>query len=421
MLRVKVNRASTIGLQWLVAGAVFALAALFSYHNALRLPWSELATFENMDAWFGADIFRVVMAETDAAHKAHYRNNVHPFFSVVMFPFNALVGWLTGAGGVQSVLISHALMSGALASAIYALARRESDNTLAALLLAALACASAGFIFWTCVPETFALGALTIAVAMVFHGSKQPYSPVRWILANLTSLSMTITNFSVSVISMFLLLTRRQMVRVLVGTLVLATALALLQKAVFPQSGLFFLGLEQEAGYVQLTRRSVPEVLLKVLDRGVVFLSAGFMLPGIHTPEVVRASGLPSVLATSLLQGRAPALQWLGLLAWWSLLVMAVRHALRTLRHRRVSAVALIFWLGQFLLHLLYGDETFLYVLHSLPAVMVLMAALFRTRHAHVAWVLVAVTLVISAYGNYALFLDAVALLQAASVPGGSG
>lgn len=206
--------------------------------------------------------------------------------------------------------------------------------------------------FWTYVPETFALGALTIAIAVVFHGSKQPYSPARWILANLISLSMSVTNFSVSVISMFLLLTRRQMV--------LATALALLQKAAFPQSGLFLLGLEQEVGYVQLTRRSVPEVLLKVLDRGVVFLSAGFMLPGIHTPEVVRASGLPSVLATSLLQGRAPALQWLGLLAWWSLLVMAVRHALRTLRHRRVSALALVFWLGQFLLHLLYGDETFL-------------------------------------------------------------
>jgi hypothetical protein len=156
--------------------------------------------------------------------------------------------------------------------------------------------------FWTYVPETFALGALTIAIAVVFHGSKQPYSPAHWILANLISLSMTVTNFSVSVISMFLLLTRRQMV--------LATALALLQKAAFPQPGLFFLGLEQEVGYVQLTRRSAPEVLLKVLDRGVVFLSAGVMLPGIHTSEVVRVSGLPQAcvrVGAYFLAGAVPA------------------------------------------------------------------------------------------------------------------
>ncbi len=376
--------------RWWLACLAFAAGIAFSLVAADLPPPASMAEWPNVDKWFGADIFRIVKAETDPGHRAHFRNNVHPFYSAMTYPFVWAGGKLTGAEPIQVVMAFHGLLAGLLAVALYGLAALSVRVWWHAALLTALALSSAGFIFWSGVAETRVPAALTVAVVLAAHGALRAQHAGSWVLVNLLAFSMLITNWSVALMSMLLKLSWRRAFVLAAATLVVAVPLSLAQRMAFPESGLFFKGLHKEAGYVHLTRRAPTEVATKMVRRAVVWTTSGFLLPGVVHQAQVKGDLRP-VFDLSLLEAKPKPLVLLGTLCWVSLLVLAVRAWWPDRKRGSVTTLAVMFLLGQFFLHLVYGNETFLFVLNSLPAFVVLIACAFRSSSAGLAAVLAGV------------------------------
>jgi hypothetical protein len=104
---------------------------------------------------------------------------------------------------------------------------------------------------------------------------------------------------------------------------------------------------------------------------------------------------------------KAPVSGWAAIIAWLALLVLGI-VGLRDAADVRPLRVALLLTLaGQFGLHVVYGEETFLYSLHFMPLLVLLAAFAFRTRFRAVAFGLTGALLLTAALNNVQQFNDA--------------
>jgi len=103
--------------------------------------------------------------------------------------------------------------------------------------------------------------------------------------------------------------------------------------------------------------------------------------------------------------GIAAVLGWLGLLAL-GLWGMARRSALP-----RLSLAVGLVLLGQFALHLVYGDGAFLYAAHYVPLLVIVAAFASTTPARWIALGLAALVIVAGGINNVAMFKEASALL----------
>lgn len=392
--------------RWRMALLVTVLAYGMSWMGHDVPPQAQMADWLNIDKWFGADIYRIVKAETESWHPGHHRNNVHPFFSGMTYPLVHLARAVTGAELLDVVMNFHRLQAGLLGFAFYGLAAQCVRTAAQALLLSALALSAAGFVFWAGVAETRVPAALTLCVALALHGKLLPNQALRWLGVNLLAFSMLITNWSMALISMAIKLRWRQVLGLAAVTMAIAVPLSLAQKAAFPKSGLFFKGLDKEAGYVQLTRREPAEVVRKVARRAIVWSTSGFVLPGVaHQPA--ERGNLRIVYDQSLLEAKLSAVVIVGLACWLAMLGIALRSWWRERDFRSTTTLAVLFLASQLLLHLVYGDETFLFVLNSLPAFLVLVGCGFRSAQARPMVVLACVALACGIANNLPLMMQA--------------
>lgn len=398
--------APTGAWRWWLAALAFAAGVALSAFAADRPSPASMAEWLNIDKWFGADIYRIVKSETEPEHRGHHRNNVHPFYSGMTYPLVWVGKTLSGAEPLKVVMALHGLLAGLLGVALYGLAAQAVRVWWHAALLTVMALSSAGFVFWAGVAETRVPAALSVAVVLAAHGALQVQQAGRWVLINLLAFSMLITNWSVALIAMFLKMPWRRACVLAAATLVVAVPLSLAQRMAFPESGLFFKGLQKEAGYVQLTRRAPAEVVSKVARRAVVWTTSGFLLPGVVHQAPVEGD-LRSVFDLSLFEAEPQALVLLGTLCWLALLALAVRTWWPARARDSVTTLAVVFLLGQLLLHLVYGDETFLFVLNSLPAFVVLIGGAFRSSAARPAVALAGIATVCGLLHNLPLLEQA--------------
>lgn len=65
---------------------IYTLALLIPFLYFINLNWnanSFVNAHENMNTYFGADVARVVDDLEDNAATSHYRDKVHPYFSLI--------------------------------------------------------------------------------------------------------------------------------------------------------------------------------------------------------------------------------------------------------------------------------------------------------------------------------------------------
>lgn len=394
----------------LLASLIFILTSTALYYLAISLPLDRLIVYENIDAWFGTDIFRVIATETQTENAAHHRNSVHPFYSFITYPANHLLSTIFGIDKITSAVIFHSITGGCLSATIFVSAKRISQSTNAALAITALLLISSSFIFLASVPETFALGALTICVALLIVDSDHLNSLRSSIAIGLLTFSVTITNYGVAIIASFIKLRPRIALLSFVATIVIASLISFAQTVFFPRSGVFYKSVQKEAMYVQLTKRTPEEVVKKVTRRAVVFLSAGFVLENVKIEPNSSSGLLPRVDISPINESTPSAIGFVALIGWWTLLVLAIASCIKKFRSSPTLATALLFYIYQFFLHLLYGDETFIYTLHSIPAVLVMFAGLCKSNGGLHIKALVGITAILTAIINvktFSLVVDA--------------
>ncbi len=174
--------------------AVLACAAgLASLYGAGRIPPKVSLHEFYIDTWFEGDSSRVLANMSDRLSN-HAATGYHPLFPLVTFPaVKALrVGLgLTPLAAAQLVL---SVVAALWVAALFILLRLMGCRRLDAAVFSVLASVSASAIFWFTIPETWALGSLTMVIALVTAvlAGHRARGPVWYVLMSAATLGITI-------------------------------------------------------------------------------------------------------------------------------------------------------------------------------------------------------------------------------------
>jgi len=373
------------------------------------------------DAWFDADIPRIFLNLTDRLSD-HSRADVHPLFSLLAYPPARLLALLPGVEQVDAVHLLVSATAALWAGLLYLLMRLITGRPLDGLIFALAGLTSASAIFWLTVPEVYALSSVTIMAALIVAAALQRgllRGETGAVVAGVLTLSVLITNWMVGLLLAFLNFPWRRALQISLNALVIVVLLWSVQKLLFPNAE-FFLGSFGGEERFLLTERS----------GGPLAVSRSFFLHTIAMPQpeqITRHQGIPpfptlmttqpAALGSGGLSGVTALLLWLPLLLFGALGMITLRA------YRRLALLLALLLAGQLALHILYGDETFLYSLNFLPVLLSVAAMGALTRWRPLALALAGLLALTAGLNNLpqfrqaAAFFDAPLVVQTAQPP----
>lgn len=395
-----------------IAVVIGAIAAIASYVLAQQVN-SVIVEEKAWDVWFEADIPRTFQNMIDR-HSDHYRAKVHPLFSISTFVPVSLLMNLFHLQPLIAVRVMTSLVAALWLAAIYALLRLISCRRVDAIIFSGLAATSAAALFWFAVPETYSFGSLTIALALCFVAltQRRQFSSLWYVLVSTMTLSMTTTNWMVGILATAANHRAKQAFQITLNALSLGVLLWAVQKFAFPTAQ-FFLGDREERDYI------VPLSFNSLTSAGRSFFAHTMVMPDLiidahkydppHWPIMVTQPAIP---------GSGSLWGMVAVVSWMALFGLGVWGFFRDRENRKLRWVLGLTLLGQLVLHLIYGEETFLYALHFVPLLVVLAAFSTFTRVRPIALILAIVVLVTAAMNNYRVFQQATDFVQRQSMVG---
>lgn len=385
------------------------------------------------NVWFDADVPRYLCQIVDRYANDHWRNKVHPLFSFLSYPIpNLLVAMqveMEMAVRVQVALIP-AVGMGFLFSAL----KRIGSGWLNALLLTGIALTSSSSLVWFAIPESYAytFAAFSIVLYLAARTANQEkVTLTHWVIGAALAFSVTVTNLVVALFTALQSQGIKRTVRIAILTVAVVGVLSVMQRLTFPRSGLFFLpaAVQEEATFfVSLSFERIRQVS-SILYFGSVVMP-DFTRHAMNASETVLTVQQASWRQAGVIGFTALALMATLLLTGLAAIVMACKKSLQAppdgALFARVSgqdstllsvAGSLAFLTA---LHVIYGQETFVYVGSVLPFVLVVIAygtlTISRLSQSG-ATVLLAGLLASGAYHNFTHWEAAVAELSALNAP----
>ncbi|MBS0169473.1 MAG: hypothetical protein JSR62_03900 [Nitrospira sp.] len=332
--------------------------------------------FQSMDFWFEADTLREISNMT-RVHDDHYRTSVHPLFSLITFIPVYLVKHGLSVSPLRAVLLVSSLVAGLWGGTLYLFFRLLGCRVFDALLFTALGLSSAASLFWLPIPNSYSWGSWSIVLALVLLLSAEQwrFGAAAYVAASALTLSFTVTNWMAGLLVSLARWPWRQALQLSVNALCLVVLLWGVQKFIFPSSE-FFIGHRAESSFVNHPQAGgLSNRAASFLFHTLVAPSVRFMKDDAYAQAKADAFRLTDRLT---FQFSAPgSAGWLGMVAvvLWSALLLngfwRMVTADRQLRFRLVLGGLLLF---EFVLHLLYGEETFVYSLNFLPLLLAVTA-----------------------------------------------
>jgi hypothetical protein len=348
--------------------------------------------------WFEADVPIVFGNMTDLGSD-HYRVSRHPLFSAIAFflvyPFRKL--------GVEPLLAVRLVTSAIAAlwtSLLFLTLRLIQCRPLDAALFSLLGVTSAASFFWFTVPETYALGSLSIVLGLATVALSTQYRlPEAWyVVMSAFTFSITVTNWVVGISATLVQHPWRRTVQITVNAFALVTLLWGVQKFIFPTAG-FFLGDRWAAKYILTDYTGGP---LEVIRS---FALHTMVMPAIQT---VTRYGDKQIMITQL-SGAGSGGVWgaISVGLWSGLLLLGLWQLFSLRKQSKFRLVLGGTLLAQLVLHVIFGEETFLYSLHFAPLLVTLAALGSFTRARFLVLGLTAVLIVTVALNNMQQFQQA--------------
>ena len=373
------------------------VACIASLHGSSRLD-PVVFGYDAIDLWMDADIPRVVKTMTDRF--SLLLHNKHPLFPIISYPPVYLLKTVLGTEPLTAVRIVIAGVASIWGATLFILLRIIGCRRFDAVLFTLLGMCTASAMFWFVVPESFSFGSVTIlwAMALVAFAEHRPVSSTWYVAASVLTLSATVTNWMAGIIATIVNHPWKRSLQLTVNALVVATLIWVVQKLVF-QSAEFFLPLNTRREYILSSLSSGPLNVLKV------FFLDGIMMPAIdvtYWPAIF--SYLPVMSIQGSLPGSGTSLGLYGVFAWGLLLGLGL-WALLFLKQQFRFRIALgLTLLGQLMLHMLFGWETFLFSIHFVPLLVVIAALSTLTRARLVALSLAGAVTVFAGINNFIQF-----------------
>jgi hypothetical protein len=234
-----------------------------------------------------------------------------------------------------------------------------------------VAAATSAALFWTAIPETYEFGSLTILIVLIVAAIAERRAAVPvWVetAASAASMSILVTDFMVSLASLISRYRPKQAAQIAGNALIVVVLLWGLQKYFFT-SAHFFIG-EHDKG-------APPSSSITAL---VVMLVHSFVAPEIWSGPNEQPGQWPMLSFQHAAVGHLHFLKFMALLSWVCLLGFAAWALLRLPRYRRFRTTLALSIAGQIVLHLAYGNETFLYALDWMPLFIAAAALATLTR-----------------------------------------
>jgi hypothetical protein len=368
---------------------------------ALGLQLPEVV-FLAYDQYYGSDIVQSHhYMSGEEVGPAHLRTSVHPIFSFLVIPPTTILMQL-GLPSTTAAAVIVALTGLATCCMVYAFGRVAGISPVDAALLTAVFLASGAFLHWWSVPETYPFGGMSVmfaCLAAVIPG----VSRIGWVAVAALTLSFTTTNWIAGILAAAQRLSRRDVVVVVVASFVVVAILSLWQKTFIRTAQFFFLPDAVLDEVQHLAAVKVEEHQVGFSDRVVSFVANPWVVPA---PVLTESHGIrPDHLAYG-------PLGWIALIAIGLVAACALWNLWRTPGLRPFVVVPALFLAFQFVLHLVYGDEPFLYSAHFVPAMICVLALGFLGAGAMLCRAAAVVFVAGAGVTNVSAYLAAMAVLE---------
>ncbi|HJY85782.1 MAG TPA: hypothetical protein VKE24_02995, partial [Candidatus Acidoferrales bacterium] len=352
-----------------------ALAGLASYQGQRLVGSFIVRDLRGNNIWFEGDCPYVFTHMVDRTSNQR-RTAVHPLFPLAAYPPVYALRKMAKMEGVQAVRFVIAVLAGSWLGVLFVLLRLIGCPTFDAMCFSLLAATSAMAVFWLTVPETFAFGSLTILLGLsLIRVAEDRNLSFWWFLGgSALTLSMTKTNWMLGLFGTIAHYPWKRAIQISVNAFCLVVGLWSLEKLIFP-SAEFFIGSEaNEKGYLLLPRSGGP---LRVF---LSFMFHSMIMPAIRV--IVKPEKQPWQTMSTQMSWPGSGSLWgaVGVGVWAIMLGLGLWALFGRKPLSRFSNVLALTLLGQLALHILYGDETFLYALHFGPLLIVLAALSTLTR-----------------------------------------
>ncbi len=365
------------GAHWsdyLVMGLLGLAVFVFVVNVAQRIPDWLLAGRDYFDVWFDGDSPRYLMHMTDRHSDVRDRSFMHPLLSYAYFPVLA-VRMLFHMEPYAAVRVFLGLVGTAWVMAMYALLRLMTLQRLDATLLVLLGAVSASAMFWFTVPESWALGSLSIVLALIVVPiSQHRRLSVRWyILTSALTVAISVTNWMLGIIIAFVKFAWRRALWVTLAAFGAIAFVCVVNAFIFPTFKIAF-------------PEYAHEYIFQAEGGGIFHVFTAFVWHPIIAPAFRVMSGWdhPNVLCMTFQQmvpGSAGGWGAVAVVLWTGLLGLGVWAAANISAHPMLRRVVGWMLLGQFMLHTIYGaEEVFLYSMHWLPCLLVVVGCVMLTR-----------------------------------------
>ena len=361
------SAATGIDRRDVLIAALFAMAVGIGCLLIARAMPSFL--FQSMDFWFEADTLREISNMT-RVHDDHYRTSVHPLFSLLTFVPVYLAKHALSISPLRAVLLIGSLIGGLWSGTLYMVFRLLGCRKWDAIVLTLLGLVSASALFWLPVPNSYSWGSLSIMLAFVLllYTEQRPLGASVYVAASALTLSFTVTNWMAGLLISLARWPWKQAVQLSVNALCLVVILWGVQKIIFP-SAVFFIGHREETSFVNHPQAGgIANVASSIVFHSLVAPAVRFVKDDAYAQAHADAFRLSERLTFQFsAPGSAGPLGLVAVGLWSGLLLNGLWRMVTMDHHLRFRLVLGSMLAFEILLHMLYGEETFVYSLNFMP------------------------------------------------------
>jgi hypothetical protein len=362
----------TAGADLLLASVLAAASACVTWSDARLLARGGHAFYESDDLWFESDTLNHESSMV-SRQSPDIVNSKHPLFALLTLPPTTLLTSL-GVPRLEAVQAVLAAAAAAWMAVYFVLLRLIGCGLVDAAIFSLLAKGSAASMFLGAVPEAFNFGSITILapLLLVALDRERRIGRAWYIAASVFSATMSISNWLAGLLATLARWPRRHARDITLRAAGVLAGLLIVQKLVVPHAPV---GVHVWRTYI------MSEAAGSFSDKTRALLVHSMVMPEIQRTSKVdvvtrRPTPLLSVQRARIGSGAPWALA--ASILWMALLAAAALVALGGGAGGMVPAIAWMLVGAQLALHLVYGDETFLFSFHTVPLLVLLVASAGR-------------------------------------------
>lgn len=386
--------------------AISAVSFLFANRGAARIHPSAFEA-KNFDIYLQGDLPRTYTQMLTRFHNGA-RSALHPLYPVTVHPATQAARSLFDLSAAGAVRVTLGLLAVAWAVMLFLVGRAARLGVLDSALITGVGLAGASARFWLTVPETFLPGgiALLFALMVAAYGERRQLGDAWYIASGAASFGSTITNWSTGLLLALTTGSIGRGVRIALQVVGVVTILWVGERLVYPNIAFIF----DSQGVGQHLRVPDAARAVEVTRAFVLHTAVAPRLEACASTPLDPAPFLLSFQAASIASGGRAGVVATGV--WLAMLVLGAYSLLRLPNYRAMRFVLAGSLLSQFLLHVLYGGETFLYSIHWWGLLVAMTALALHTRVRSVARSLAVVFILAAGTHNLRTWESALPVFQ---------